>query len=90
MKGERTCIGCSSKLAKEQMVRIVRMADGSLDVDAEGHAGGRGAYVCSYECFNRGKTRLRSALRTRIADEGYAEIEERLLRIWAPKRTVEE
>ncbi len=41
---QRTCVGCRTVLAKRQLVRIVRTADGVL-VDPTGKLAGRGAYL---------------------------------------------
>ena len=41
---QRTCVGCRTVLAKRQLVRIVRTADGVL-IDPTGKRAGRGAYL---------------------------------------------
>ena len=41
---QRTCVGCRTVLAKRQLVRIVRAADG-VRVDPTGKLAGRGAYL---------------------------------------------
>ena len=41
---QRTCVGCRSVLAKRQLIRIVRTADG-VKVDPTGKLAGRGAYL---------------------------------------------
>ncbi len=41
---QRTCVGCRTLLAKRQLVRVVRTADGVL-VDPTGKLAGRGAYL---------------------------------------------
>ena len=48
----RTCLGCRRQRPKGEMLRLVRRADGR--VEADGLAGGRGAYVCAErECLER-------------------------------------
>ncbi len=42
---QRTCVGCRSVQPKRQLVRLVRQADGSLQIDPTGKAPGRGAYL---------------------------------------------
>jgi uncharacterized protein len=42
---QRTCVGCQTVLPKRQLVRLVRNAAGSVEVDATGKAQGRGAYL---------------------------------------------
>lgn len=49
----RTCIACSKKCAKEELVRFVRTPQGELELDLSSRAAGRGAYVCkNEECFD--------------------------------------
>jgi len=42
---QRTCVGCRGVLPKRQLVRLVRTAQGSVQVDLSGKAQGRGAYL---------------------------------------------
>ena len=42
---QRTCIGCRTVMAKRQLVRLVRQADGTVAIDPTGKAQGRGAYL---------------------------------------------
>ena len=42
---ERTCVACRTKLAKRQLVRVVRAPAGPVEVDTSGKRAGRGAYV---------------------------------------------
>ena len=41
---QRTCVGCRTVLAKRQLIRIVRTANGVV-VDPTGKLAGRGAYL---------------------------------------------
>ena len=70
-KGERTCIGCGAKAAKQRLHRIVRAADGSVSYDPTGRAAGRGAYVCSQACLDAvaGTGKLQRALRAPLKRE---------------------
>lgn len=43
---ERTCVACRLPRPKREMVRIVRTASGSVEVDPTGKLSGRGAYLC--------------------------------------------
>ena len=43
---QRTCIGCRKVRPKAALLRLVRSAEGRVDVDKSGAARGRGAYVC--------------------------------------------
>lgn len=49
----RTCAVCGSKKYKDEMVRLVRSSGGSVKIDLSGKVSGRGAYVCSKECWFR-------------------------------------
>lgn len=42
---QRTCVGCRTVQTKRQLVRLVRKADGSVEIDPTGKAAGRGAYL---------------------------------------------
>ena len=49
---QRSCIVCRLKVAKDELLRIVRCPDGSLSLDLSGRLPGRGAYVCdSVKCW---------------------------------------
>lgn len=78
-KGTRTCIGCGRQAEKSSLFRVVRTAEGSARFDATGRLAGRGAYVCSRECFaaaSRG--RLQRALKCAVSDEEAARIAEEM------------
>jgi uncharacterized protein len=69
---QRTCIACRKTGIKRELVRLVRVPDGSVEVDVTGKKSGRGAYLClSQECwdgaFLGGK--LEYALRTKLKPE---------------------
>ena len=56
---QRTCVGCRTVLAKRELIRIVRTAEGVL-VDPTGKLAGRGAYLHDRRiCWERG---MRGAL----------------------------
>lgn len=60
---QRTCVGCRTVQPKRQLVRLVRLADGSVAIDPTGKAAGRGAYLHDRaECW-------RQALRNRALDQ---------------------
>ena len=69
---QRTCIGCRTSSAKRQFVRVVRTAEGRVQVDAMGRQNGRGAYLCErLDCWQESlkRDRLARALRTTISPE---------------------
>ena len=69
---QRTCVGCRQVKARRELIRLVRVSDGSVEVDIGGKRVGRGAYLCrSPECWETVlKTgRLGHALRTSITPD---------------------
>ncbi len=68
---QRTCVGCGEQSAKGALLRIVRLADGSVAFDPTGRVAGRGAYVCSAQCFEQAyrTKKLQRALKTAIREE---------------------
>ena len=66
---QRTCVACREVKAKRELIRLVRIANGSLEVDSSGKKAGRGAYLCpTPECWQMGLKggRLEHALRTAL------------------------
>lgn len=43
---QRTCVACQRHDARRGLVRLVRLADGSVQIDRQGKLRGRGAYLC--------------------------------------------
>ena len=59
---QRQCMGCRERKAKREMIRVVRMTDGNVNLDFGGKMNGRGAYICpDAEC-------LKKALRSKALD----------------------
>jgi len=74
---ERSCIACRRKRAKWELVRIVRTADGEVEIDPRGKKAGRGAYLCRLqECWQEGlkRKRVERALRSHIAAQRLSEL----------------
>jgi predicted RNA-binding protein YlxR (DUF448 family) len=74
---QRTCVGCRGTAPKEELLRIVRSADGSVRVDPDGRAPGRGAYVHRRRaCVDAalGGDALWRALRARAPERGAARL----------------
>ncbi len=68
----RTCAGCHEVKPKRELVRLVVVENGNIEVDLEGRKTGRGAYLCpSRECWIKGLTHgnLDRVLRASIAPE---------------------
>ncbi len=76
---QRTCVTCRKVKPKRELIRLVRISDGGIEVDASGKKAGRGAYLCRVqECWEIGLKggRLEHALRTTLTQEN----RERLIR----------
>jgi len=74
---QRTCVGCRSTGGKRDFVRVVKTPAGRVQVDTEGKANGRGAYVCGKpSCWEEAltKDKLARALRTAISPEERADL----------------
>ena len=74
---QRTCIGCRQARPKRDLIRVVRIDSGDVEVDTTGKRPGRGAYLCKVKgCWEASlkKERLDRALRTRIAAENRREL----------------
>lgn len=68
----RTCVGCRRSGAKRDLVRVVRTAEGRVEVDPTGKKSGRGAYLCRHApCWEAAlkRGRLDLTLRTQIRAE---------------------
>jgi hypothetical protein len=51
----RTCVACRQVKPKRALIRVVRVPDGSVNVDETGKANGRGAYLCGERaCWEAG------------------------------------
>ena len=69
---QRTCVVCRQTKAKRELIRLVRIADGTVEVDTNGKKAGRGAYLCrTPECWDAllKSSRLEYALRTTLTQE---------------------
>ena len=69
---KRTCVACRKVGAKHELIRLVRVSDGSVEVDASGKKAGRGAYLCRVQdCWEIGLTggRLGYTLRTTLTQD---------------------
>jgi predicted RNA-binding protein YlxR (DUF448 family) len=69
---QRTCVACGTVEAKRQLIRLVRISGGGVEVDPGGKRAGRGAYLCpAPECWQVGlkKGRLEYVLRTTLTQD---------------------
>jgi len=66
---QRTCVACRTTTDKRELVRLVRTAEGRVEVDPTGKKAGRGAYLCRRpQCWQEAvtKDRLSHALRVKL------------------------
>jgi hypothetical protein len=62
-------VACRKAGVKRELIRLVRVADGGVEVDVAGKKAGRGAYLCrAQDCWEAGLKggRLEYALRTTL------------------------
>ena len=66
---QRTCVACGRVRPKRELVRLVRISGGGVEVDSGGKRARRGAYLCpAVGCWEAGlkKGRLEHTLRTAL------------------------
>jgi len=50
----RVCMVCKQKKPKEELIRLVRIPEGKIELDPTGKKLGRGAYLCKEsECIKK-------------------------------------
>ncbi len=77
----RKCIACGVQKPKKELIRVVKNKDDEVFVDFTGKANGRGAYICNDKsCFDLAikKNAFNRALETKIEDEVFEKLKERL------------
>lgn len=77
----RMCVGCREMKEKRDLIRIVRTAEHSGEIDLTGKKSGRGAYICNdVACLKRArKSRaLERALNVTLSEEVYLRLEEEM------------
>ena len=76
---QRTCVACRTVRPKRELVRVVRLASGWVEVDVTGKKSGRGAYLCGEaSCWGLGLkgARLARALRAEISPDNREQLAE--------------
>jgi len=69
---QRTCVACRKVKTKRELIRLVRISNGNVEIDLSGKKAGRGTYLCqSPECWEVGlkRDRLEHNLRTTLTQE---------------------
>lgn len=70
----RSCAICREKKEKKELLRIVRLPHGAVEIDPTGKKPGRGAYICKSEtCIKNAQKnhRLDNALKTDVPSNIY-------------------
>ena len=73
----RRCVACNEQKEKNNLLRIVRTPEGSIEIDQTGKKNGRGAYICkNIDCLNKviKSKRLEKNLDIAIDNDFYEEI----------------
>ena len=77
----RQCIGCGEMKSKKEMIRVLKTADDTIEIDATGRRNGRGAYLCpSMDCWKKAvKSKgLERTLKMAIPKEVYEALEKEM------------
>ena len=77
----RQCMGCRERMAKKELIRVVRTAEGEVTLDFSGKLNGRGAYVCpKMECLKKAikSKSLDRSLEVTIPQEVYDRLEKEM------------
>ena len=76
---QRTCVACRQVKDKRELIRLVRVDNGRVEVDTSGRKAGRGAYLCNTpECWEVGlkRGRLEHVLRIALSRDNREELAE--------------
>lgn len=77
----RMCVGCKELKNKKDLLRIVALPSGVIELDRTGKKSGRGVYVCDdIECFNKAfeSHGLERSLKRPVSREVYDAIKEEI------------
>ena len=69
---QRKCLGCMESFPKKELIRIVRLPNGTVELDLTGKKSGRGAYICkSSACLKKAikSKRIQNNLEVEISEE---------------------
>ena len=75
----RQCIGCGEMKGKKEMMRVIKTAEGDINLDITGKKNGRGAYLCMQkECLQKARKNkgLERSFKMSIPEEVYQTLEE--------------
>ncbi len=73
------CVGCGEMKTKKELMRVVALPTGEIELDRTGKKSGRGAYVCNNpECFKKAYEShgLERSLKRPVSQEIYEKLKE--------------
>lgn len=76
----RMCVGCKELKPKKELLRIVALPTGIIELDRTGKKSGRGVYICnSSECFQKAfdSHELERSLKRPVSRDVYDAIKEK-------------
>ena len=74
----RQCVGCGEMKNKREMMRVLKTAEGPIELDTTGRKNGRGAYLCmEKDCLVKARKNkgLERSFKMSIPDEIYEKLE---------------
>ena len=78
----RMCAGCRERKPKRDMVRVVRLPQGTVQIDAGGKMAGRGVYLCmdKPQCLQRAmrSKALERSLEVAIGEDVFKQLQRQL------------
>lgn len=77
----RMCVGCGTLKMKKELLRIVALPTGLIDLDKTGKMSGRGVYICDdIQCFEKAfkSHGLERSLKRPVSPEIYDRLKERI------------
>ena len=81
---ERSCLGCGIAYDKNDLIRVVRTADGKICIDKTGRLNGRGAYICKNpDCLKKAlkSKKIDRSLKVTLPEEIYHDLENEVIGI---------
>ena len=77
----RMCVGCKELKPKKELLRVVALSTGIIELDRTGKKSGRGVYVCdNIECFEKAYEShgLEKSLKRPVSKEVYVSLKEQI------------
>ena len=77
----RKCTGCGDSKPKNELIRVIRTPEETVEIDRTGKKNGRGAYLCdNIECFLKAKKShaIERSLEITFSEELYEVLEKEM------------